>query len=72
VLTPGGRVYVVELVRSPQGFGGALLDLHLLAITGGRERTKDEFSMLLAEAELRLREVRPLPAVSSVLVAEAR
>ena len=72
VLAPGGRVYVVELVRPEQGFGGSLLDLHMLAVTGGRERTEKELSALLADAGLRLREVRPLPAVSSVMVAEAR
>ena len=71
-LAPGGRVYVVELVRPDQGFGGALLDLHMLAVTGGRERTEKELAALLAEAGLSLREVRPLPAVSSVVVAEAR
>jgi hypothetical protein len=43
-LAPGGRVYVVELVRAEQGFGGALLDLHMLAVTGGRERTGKEYA----------------------------
>ena len=44
----------------------------MLAATGGRERTEQEFETLFAEAGLRLREVRLLPAVSSVLVGEAR
>src|SRR5207247_1073165 len=71
-LVPGGRVYVVEMLRPAQGYQGALLDLHMLVVTGGRERTEAEFAGLLADAGLGLREVRTLPAVSSVLVAEAR
>jgi carbamoyltransferase len=69
-LTPGGRVYVVEMVRPEEGFDGALLDLHMLLATGGRERTRAEFEALLADAELRLTALRPLRGVSSVLVAE--
>jgi hypothetical protein len=70
-LAPGGRVYVVEMLRPEHGYHGALLDLHMLVVTGGRERTETEFAGLLAEAGLSLCEVRTLPAVSSVLVAEA-
>jgi hypothetical protein len=67
-----GRIYAVELLRGEEGFDGALLDLHMLAVTGGRERTRQEFEVLLNRAGLRLLEVRGLPSVSSVIVAEAR
>lgn len=69
-LDEGGRLYVIELVRAEEGFDGALLDLHMLLATGGRERTRGEFEALLADADLRLATVRPLRGVSSVLVAE--
>ena len=69
-LTPGGRVYIVEMVRPDTGFDGALLDLHMLLSTGGRERTRPMFQSLLRRTGLRLVEVRPLPSVCSVVVAE--
>lgn len=71
-LHPGGRLYVVEMVLPPDTGQGGLLDLNMLVMTGGRERTRADFVDLLGRADLCLREIRPLPAVSSVLVAEAR
>ena len=70
-LTSRGRLYVVEMVRAAGGFEGALLSLHLLLSTGGRERTRAEFESLFARADLRLVEVRALAQVSDVLVVEA-
>jgi hypothetical protein len=70
-LAPGGRLYIVEMVRPEAGFDGALLDLHMVLATGGRERTRPMFRALLRGAGLRLVEVRPLPSVCSVLVAES-
>ena len=70
-LAPGGRLYVVELVRDPAGVRGGLLSLHLLLSTGGRERTCAEFEGLFLRAGLRLVEVRRLPSVSDVLVVAA-
>jgi hypothetical protein len=59
VLPPGGRVLVVESVLAP---GDApdwakLLDLTMLVIPGGMERTEAEFAALLASAGLRLARV---------------
>lgn len=70
-LDEGGRIYVVELVRPPSGFSGALLSLHMLVTTGGVERTSAEFESLFARSGLRLRELRSIGAVSQVLVVEA-
>lgn len=69
-LAPGGRLYVVELLRPDEGFAGGLLSLHLLVSTGGKERRREEYARLLAAAGLKLVEVRPTPAISAVLVAE--
>lgn len=69
-LAPGGRLYVVEMLRPDEGFAGRLLSLHMLVTTGGRERTAGEFARLLESAGLRLVDRRPLPGISSVLVAE--
>lgn len=69
-LLPGGRLYILELVLGRDDMRGGLLDVHMLLTTGGRERTEDGFRALLAQSGFRLREVRPMPAVSSLLIAE--
>lgn len=69
-LAPGGRLYIVELLRPEEGFAGGLLGLHMLVTTGGRERDAAEYSRLLQGAGLRLVEVRVLPGISAALVAE--
>ncbi len=51
---------------------GGLCDLHLLAVTGGRERTEDEFSRLFDRSGFRLAEVRRLPALPVILVGVPR
>lgn len=71
-LAIGGRVYVLEMVLSEGGVAGAMCDLHLLAVTGGRERTADEFGRLLANSGFELVEVRKTPALPSVIVGVAR
>jgi hypothetical protein len=48
------------------------MDLHMLALLGGRERTRAEYAALLAEADLRLTTVVPADPVSGVHVFEAR
>lgn len=69
-LEPGGRVYVVELARPEGSLSGSLLDLHMLLATGGRERTPSEHEVLLTRAGLRVVEVRPLPGINQVIVAD--
>ncbi len=69
-LMPGGRLFVLEMVLGTEDMGGGLLDLHMLLVTGGRERTEADFRALLARAGFQLREVRRLPIVSSLLIAE--
>jgi hypothetical protein len=59
---------IVEMLLSDEGFAGSLCDLHLLAVTGGRERTVDEYSVLLAAAGLKLTAVWATDALPSVLV----
>ncbi len=64
------RLLVVDAVV-PEGTGGGLaklLDLHMLVMLGGRERTAPEWKRLLAAAGFRLDAIRPGP----VPVIEAR
>lgn len=67
----GGWLYVVEMVLDDDEGSGGLLDLNMLVMTGGRERTMADFERLLAEAGFRLSEVVPTGAVNSLMVAEA-
>jgi len=70
-LAPGGRVLLVEGVVPP---GDApsfdkLLDLEMLLIPGGKERTEAEFRALFESADLRL--TRVIPTRSPVFILEA-
>jgi hypothetical protein len=47
-----------------------MADLHMLVITGGRERTRPEYAQLLGAAGFRLTEVIPTSVVDSVIEAE--
>ena len=72
-MAPGGRVLVVEHVIRPGNAPdwGKMLDINMLVLTGGRERTKDEFAALFARAGLRLRRVHKTEAALSVVEASA-
>jgi SAM-dependent methyltransferase len=71
VLSPGGRLFIIEMLMEEQRVSGALCDLHLLMATGGRERSQDAFEKLLTETRFRLVEVRRTSALPEVLCAEA-
>jgi hypothetical protein len=65
----GGRLLVVESVIPPgnEPSFGKLLDLTMLAIPGGRERTREEYESLFRAGGFRLTRVVPTPAEVSVL-----
>ena len=71
VIPDGGRLLVVERVIGPanEDLEGRLSDLHMMVMPGGRERTLDEWSRLLARGGLHLDEVRPLRTVWQLVVA---
>lgn len=71
-LASGGRVYVVEMVLPEDGPAGGLCDLHLLAVTGGRERTASEYVVLLDRAGFAFDGVRRLPTLPSIVVGLAK
>jgi O-methyltransferase domain len=57
VMTPGTKLLVVELVipeAGPAALLGSLIDLHMLVMHSGRERTADEFSRLCGTAGFKL------------------
>jgi hypothetical protein len=68
-MAPSGRVLVVERVITP-GNGadwGKLLDINMMVVPGGRERTKDEFRDLFRRAGLKLTRVIPTATPMSIL-----
>ena len=67
-LRSGGRVFVVEMALPEDGAAGGLCDLHLLAVTGGRERTASEYAALLHRAGFVHDRTRQLPGLPSVVV----
>ena len=66
-----GKLLVVELVLPPgeEPFFGKWLDLHMLVMAGGRERTAAEYDALFRAAGFALARVIPTPPGPSVVEA---
>jgi hypothetical protein len=71
-LTVGGRLFAIEMVLDEDGFAGGLCDLHLLVVTGGKERTATQFRKLFAAGGFDLVDVKHATALSSILVGVTR
>jgi hypothetical protein len=70
-MKPGARLLIVEMVL-PDGdtpHRGKLLDMAMLAITGGQERTEAEYADLLRRAGFHLNRVVPTESDASVVEA---
>lgn len=70
-MKPDGTLLLVEMVLPPDGspHPGKVLDMVMLVIAGGRERTGDEYAALLAKAGFR--QTRIVPTASAVSLVEA-
>lgn len=68
-MAPDGRLLVVEIVipDGNQESFGKLLDLEMLVLPGGRERTEEEFRSLFAAAGFELTQVVPTRTPVSVI-----
>ena len=67
----GGRLLIVEAVL-PAGNAphpGKLLDIAMLVMPGGQERTEAEYGALLSKAAFRLMRVVPTPSAVSIVEA---
>ncbi len=71
-LSVGGRLFIMEMTMPENGAAGGLCDLHLLAVTGGKERTAREYAALLNEASFEVVGVRRIPTVPSIIEGRAR
>lgn len=70
-LAPGGKLLLVEMVLPPDNRPSAVqpMDLNMLAMLGGRERTEAEYRGLLDGAGFRLERVIPTHSPFSVIEA---
>jgi len=73
-MSSDGKLLIVESVIPPgnEPFGGKFLDLVMLLIPGGKERTEDEYRALLGKAGFELARVVPTNAEVSVIEAKKR
>jgi ubiquinone/menaquinone biosynthesis C-methylase UbiE len=70
-MAPNGRLFVIEAVI-PEGntpFLHKLMDINMLVMTGGRERTRTEYESLFRAAGFALENVRETPLEAAVLEA---
>ncbi len=70
-ISEGGTLYIVEMVLGNTSGRGGLLDLNMLVMTGGKERTQGQFAELLSATGFELVDVTPTQSVSSVVRARA-
>jgi hypothetical protein len=68
----GGKLFVVEMLLHKENDAGRLCDLHLLMVTGGRERTGEEYGELFEQAGFALIEVKPTASLTSILIGVAK
>lgn len=69
-LKPNGKIYVIEMLLEANTGAGGLLDLNMLVMTGGCERTLQDWQALVTQAQLRITHIISLTSVASLLVLE--
>lgn len=68
VIKPGGKLLLIEQVITPDGGTFSTgSDLHMLIMTGGRERTEEEYRTLFAAAGFELTRVVPTESLVSLV-----
>ena len=70
-MTKSGKLLLVEIVIPPgnEPSPGKMLDLQMMIITGGRDRTEAEYRTLLAAAGFTLTRVVPTPSERNIIEA---
>jgi len=68
-IRPGGRLLVVDQVVPARNAPGVskLMDLEMLVLPGGMERTEEEFRELFGASGFRLERIIPTPALQSII-----
>jgi hypothetical protein len=72
-MRPGGRVIVIEMLLGEIGESGVapLMDLNMMVMLPGRERTLAEYCALLKNAGLQLSKSTPIRSPMAVIEAVA-
>lgn len=70
-LEDNGNVYIIEIIHPDNIIvdKGVFLNLNMLVITGGKERTKNEFQELLDRANFILKDIKPINSFLSLIIA---
>ena len=73
-MKPDSLLAVIEWVipETAEPTLGKWMDVHMLAMLGGRERTAAEYANLFAQADLQLEKVVPTASSLSIVMAQAR
>jgi hypothetical protein len=73
-MSPASKLLVIESVIPPNNepFYGKFLDLVMLLIPGGKERTKDEYRTLFERAGFELSQIVPTSTEISILEGKKR
>jgi O-methyltransferase domain len=68
-MKPSSRLLVFEHIVGPSdtGLRGKFMDLNMLVMTGGRERSREEFELLFGQAGFHLISVTPTPTPLCVI-----
>jgi len=72
VMKTGAKLLVAELIipeAGPAALLGSLLDIHMLVVHGGRERTKQEFGNVLRASGYKVQRVIATPTPISIVEA---
>jgi hypothetical protein len=69
-MKPESRLILIEEIipETPELTWAKWLDLHMLAVAGGRERTVSEYRDLFAKSGFQLEQIVPTPAGSSLII----
>ncbi|MDN3506743.1 MAG: methyltransferase [Simkaniaceae bacterium] len=67
---PSNRLYVIEKIQDKNNPHGSLLDLHMMIMTGGVERTLEDFTNLFQRAGFTLEKTQSLNETSTILIAK--
>jgi hypothetical protein len=71
-MTENGKLILVDCVvpQTNEPHFSKFIDLNMLVMTGGKERTEKEFAQLLADAGFKLLRVIPTDLPTSIIEAE--
>jgi len=71
-LTKNGRIYIIEMIISDSINSGHLLDLNMLVMTGGKERTLHDWKQLISNVDLTISAIKNISPIINIIEVEKR